>query len=99
MADDDRKELLAVELEALGYTYGSALLIPEDPLQVLLHATPFTGEDSSRQFVCADLELGLTPEYPDVPPIIALRNCKGEGCCRHAVQARRRCEQQSHTVF
>ena len=89
MATDD---LLAMELEALEYTYGSVLLISKDPMRIILHATPFTGEDSSRQFVCADLELGLTAEYPQTPPIIALRKCKGEGCCRHALEAMHRWE-------
>ena len=66
-------------LEALEYTYGSALLISGDPLRITLHATPFTGEESSKQFVCADLELRLAAEYPEAPSHHCSAQCQGCG--------------------
>ena len=80
MEEDDA---VAIELEALEVTYGESLeVLARKPLQVSLHVTPFTGEDESQQYVCADLCMAVTADYPEALPDIQLRNCKGaQTCC------------------
>ena len=74
----DEEDLVAIELEALEVTYGDSLdVVARQPLHIRLHATPFTGGDEAKQYVCTDLELALTPAYPDAVPDVQLRQCKG----------------------
>jgi hypothetical protein len=74
----DDEDLVSIELEALGVTYNEDLeVLAREPLRVSLRCKPFTGEDDSRQFVCADLLMALTEHYPEALPDIQLLNCKG----------------------
>ncbi len=71
-------EVVETELEALEYTYGTALdVLSRDPLRISISIEPFTGEDHARMFVCADLVLSAGEGYPDRVPHLELQNVKG----------------------
>lgn len=78
MSDDD--DIISSELEALDYTYGTALRVESRcPLRVVISIEPFTGEDSTKVFVCADLVLSAGKGYPEQAPDIRLQDVKGMG--------------------
>jgi hypothetical protein len=71
-------ELIEAELEALEYTYGGDMLVQSRrPLRVVVSIQPFTGEDSTKMYVCVDLILSAAESYPEQIPEIELCSAKG----------------------
>ena len=71
--------LAAIELEALSYTFpsGELQVHQSEPLCLEVHASPYTGERSSQQFVQATLYLHTSKDYPDEPAMVSIQAVKG----------------------
>lgn len=71
-------ETVAVEIEALVFTYGCSLqILSKNPLKLSVNVEPFTGEDDTRMYVRADLLLSADERYPDCVPSVELQNVQG----------------------
>ncbi|XP_060555607.1 E3 ubiquitin-protein ligase RNF25-like [Ruditapes philippinarum] len=72
---------LAEEIELLEAIYIEELEVQKneknevDKITLQLH--PSTGEDLEKRYVCMTLILGLSTQYPDVPPEIIIKNPRG----------------------
>ena len=75
----DASEALDYEVEALVCTYQSQVAVLSNDFPRLLAVTikPNTGEDESKEYVRATLELVVDTCYPAEPPSILLSDTKG----------------------
>lgn len=75
VVDTELESLLAIFIDELSYTKKSDGTIEE--IQIQLH--PFTGHDTTKQFVCMTLIIRPSPKYPDEIPFFEIRNPRGLG--------------------
>lgn len=55
-------------------------VVREDPLELAVQISPYTGEDTRQQYVHACLVLRTGPQYPSEPAAVELHDVKGAGC-------------------
>ncbi|XP_053375572.1 uncharacterized protein DDB_G0290685-like [Mercenaria mercenaria] len=72
---------LAEEIQVLEAIYIEELEVQRNDRdeinKITLQLHPATGEDLEQRFVCMTLILDLSPQYPDVPPEITIKNPRG----------------------
>ena len=73
------EELLAAELEALVYTYGTEAvqITQQAPLHITVNVAPHTGDLATERYVTADLALHTSSAYPEQAPVLRLKHAQG----------------------
>ncbi|XP_015110139.1 E3 ubiquitin-protein ligase RNF25 [Diachasma alloeum] len=82
MSNIEIDERVTDEIEALGaILLDNELKVKENergiPEVIETLVFPSTGEDSQSQYVCVTLVVYLSPGYPDVSPVVTLKNPRG----------------------
>ncbi|XP_063972103.1 E3 ubiquitin-protein ligase RNF25 [Diachasmimorpha longicaudata] len=82
MSTTEIDERVTDEIEALGaILLDNELKVKENkrgiPEVIETLVFPSTGEDSQSQYVCVTLVVYLSPGYPDVSPVVTLKNPRG----------------------
>ncbi|XP_078394393.1 E3 ubiquitin-protein ligase RNF25, partial [Cetorhinus maximus] len=82
MAAGEEESPVCSEIEVLQSIYLDEISVSQDssrlhPWEIRITLHPATADDAESQYVCFTLILSLTAQYPDVAPVVSIRNPRG----------------------